>query len=365
MIDIAIVGAGPSGIFCALKILEEFKNHNFSDFNLDIFDKSQALRTLLPTGNGRCNLTNQTADLRDFCSNYPRGEKFLYSIFSRFSNFDTIDYFNSIGLKTYVQDDLRVFPVSNSAVDVKNKLLNKLNSYKNFKLVFKEIKSKKDLEKYDYIVVSAGSKKVQGLLDSLNQSYIPFKKALCGLKVENNIYPKGVSVQSLDGDFVFSQYGITGPLAFKISSLMADKPFPYEIKINLFNYHNLIDLINQNPKKAFGNLVSKFIPKSLAKAIVKNYDTNACEISKKEIIETSRLILNIIDVDNNGEIVNYGGVELDLLDKNCKSKIHKNLWFCGEILNIDGFCGGFNLQNCWSTGYIVGSDVAKTVLGEI
>ena len=104
------------------------------------------------------------------------------------------------------------------------------------------------------------------------------------------------------------------------------------------------------------------LPKSFVKTIVTNFDKKASEISKKRIEELSILKLTVVGTENKGEIVNSGGVDLRELTNNCKSKIESNLWFCGEILDIDGYCGGFNLQNCWSTGYVVASDLVKAIL---
>lgn len=359
---IAIVGAGPAGIYCALHIAFGFNKLNFFNYSIDIFDKSQALRTILPTGGMRCNLSNAIYDIKEFASNYPRGEKFLYSIFSKHFVYDTLDFFSSIGLETYTQDDNRIFPKSNSSKDVKDKLLNALSKFKNIKLVHKEINSKDDLKKYDKIIISCGSKRTEKLIESFNQPIVPFKRALCALKVQDFKYPKGVSVKSLDGDFIFSEDGISGPLAFKISSLNVDKNFPYDVKIKLFEVNELFDLISKNSKKSIGNIVSMLIPKSLASVIVDDFDKKAAEVSKEKIEKYSYLNLTIIDNANQGEIVLAGGVALSSIDKNCKSKITDNLWFCGEVLDIDGFCGGFNLQNCWSSAFVVAKDVIKSII---
>ena len=361
---IAIVGAGPSGIYCALQILFGLKEKNYNNFSIDIFDKNQALRTILATGAGRCNITNSTNDVKEFCKNYPRGEKFLYSIFSRHFNLDSLEFFKQIGIKTYTQEDGRIFPKSNSAKEVKDKMLEALFSFKNAKLINKKINSKDSLKNYDYIIISTGSRDAVELLQSFNQPFKPFKKALCALIVENYNFPKGVSIKSLDGDFIFTDTGISGPLAFKISSLKAYEKMPYNISINLFKPEELEALIKENTKKSIGNLISYFIPKSVAKAIVKDFDRKAAEISKQKIIEYSKLNLTIINTTNQGEIVNAGGVELNSIDKNCKSKVYPNLWFCGEVLDIDGFCGGFNLQNCWSSAYVAAQDVINSVIQE-
>jgi len=361
-VKIAIVGAGPAGIYCALNILFEFKKIAFTNYKIDIFDKSQALRTILPTGGGRCNITNSISDIKEFASNYPRGEKFLYSLLSKHHNCDTIDFFNSIGIKTYVQSDRRVFPVSNSAKDVKDKMLSALKKFSCVELINKNIENSSELSEYEKIVLACGSRTTENLIKSFNQPYIPFRRALCGLIVDDFKYPQGVSVKSLDGDFVFTSDGISGPLAFRETSINVDKKYPYNVSIKLFDENKLIELINLNSKKSIGNLVSEFIPKSLARIVVDDFDKKSAEVSKKKISEYSILNLQILSKSKQGEIVNAGGIDLKSIDKNCKSKINKNLWFCGEILDIDGFCGGFNLQNCWSSAYVVAKDVVSSIM---
>ena len=134
------------------------------------------------------------------------------------------------------------------------------------------------------------------------------------------------------------------------------------VEIPLFEVNNLIDLISKNTKKSIGNIISMLIPKSLACVIVDDFDKKAAEIPRKKLEQYSCLSLKIIDRANQGEIVHAGGVDLNSIDKNCKSKITDNLWFCGEILDIDGFCGGFNLQNCWSSAYVVANDVIRSII---
>ncbi|MBQ4647192.1 MAG: aminoacetone oxidase family FAD-binding enzyme [Candidatus Gastranaerophilales bacterium] len=362
--NIAIVGAGPAGVYCALNLALKFKEANFDKYKISIFDKSQALRTILPTGGGRCNITNAIFDIKEFASNYPRGEKFLYSLFSSHFNYDSIEFFNKIGIKTYIQSDGRIFPKSNSAKDVKDKMLSALKKYKNIKLINKEIFNKNELENFDRIVLCAGSRNTTKLIQSFKQPMEEFKRALCALKVENFNFPKGISIKALDGDFVTTSDGISGPLAFKISSLNVDLPFPYKIEINLFNAEELEKLIQLNTKKTIGILISKLIPKSFAQVHVSEFNKKASEISKERLKQLSKLELNILGNSSLGEIVHKGGVCLDSVDKNCKSKICDNLWFCGEILNIDGFCGGFNLQNCWSSAYVVANDVVRSIINK-
>ncbi len=360
--NIAIIGGGPSGIYCACQLLLEFQIHNFTNFSITIFEKSIALKTLLPTGNYRCNITNSIDDIKEFASNYPRGEKFLYSIFSRYFNLETLDFFSSVGIETYNQEDGRVFPLSNSSSEVRKKLLMHLSKFKNCRIVNKKINSNAELHSFDRIILSAGSRGVDELIQSFGHCIIPYKAALCALIVDNPIFPQGVSVKSLDGDFVFTDNGISGPLAYRISSIKAFDTFPYEIEIRLFELDKLLDEIKNNSKKSIGNIVSKFIPKSLAKVLLSNYDKKASEVSKNELLNYTKLKLKIIGAKPEGEIVRAGGVNLADVDKNIKSRIYPNLWFCGEILNIDGFCGGFNLQNCWSSAAVVAKDIVSSII---
>ncbi|MBQ3819313.1 NAD(P)/FAD-dependent oxidoreductase, partial [bacterium] len=117
---VLIVGAGPAGCMSAYFLQ--------NDFEVEVFDKKSPLLTLLPTGGGRCNLAHNEFDFKELAKNYPRGEKFLYSVFSRFSTSDTIDFFKQMGVETYIQSDGRIFPKSNSATDLRNTFLNKLEN---------------------------------------------------------------------------------------------------------------------------------------------------------------------------------------------------------------------------------------------
>ena len=222
MYDVVIIGGGASGLYCAINI----------DINktVAIIDTADRLgKKILVTGNGRCNITNSISDIKDFVENYPRGNKFLYSLFSKHFSDDTLEFFNSIGVKTYTQEDGRIFPVSNSAKNVRDKMIEQLKKYKKISFENKKISSIDELKGFDKIVLSCGSRGVEGLLESAKQPFIPFKKALCGLIVENFNYPQGVSVKSLDGDFIFTKDGISGPLAYKISSLNAFLDLPYKL----------------------------------------------------------------------------------------------------------------------------------------
>lgn len=355
---VAIIGAGPAGCACAYFLQ--------NDFEVTIFDYAKPLRTLLPTGGGRCNLAHAEYDFKELVKNYPRGEKFLYSIFSKFSTAETIDFFEKIGVKTYTQDDFRIFPTTNSSTDVRNKFLKSLNRVK-----FKNEKvTKLDFTKYDYIVVATGGHSSYSLIEQ--HTIIPPKPALVGLRA-NELFPQGVAVKGVysegyTDDILFTHEGVSGPLIYKISSKYARKEFPYQIALNFYPQLDLQKLLNDNPHKSIKNLLSELLPKSFAIDILEklNIDTEKkChQINGKtrdEIInKITKYELTITGTSKGGEVVTCGGVSLDEINpKTMESKLIPNLFFCGEVLDIDGLCGGFNLQNCWSTGYIASQGIIK------
>ena len=368
---VAIIGSGPAGCMTACNLDKSFE--------ITLFDKSKPLKTLLPTGGGRCNLAHAEFNFKELAKNYPRGEKFLYSVFSRFSTQETLDFFEKIGIKTYTQENGRIFPISNSAQDVRNAILSKLHHCK-FKE--EEILSIKKLEKgfevksaqtsyyFDIVVVAIGGKSSYKILSNLGHSIVEPKPALVGLITEPHYKNlQGISLQNvliksgktqIEGDILFTDNGITGPAIFELSSINARKDLPYEITIDFINknidWQNLFD---KNPHKELKNIISEILPKTFVNEIFKNVNLTqkGHEIKSNTKVLVNSTIQNfrfkIINTRKNGETVTSGGISLKEIDsKTLQSKITDCLYICGEVLDIDGFCGGYNLQNCWSTGYI-------------
>ncbi len=366
-IKIAIVGTGPSGVYCGLQLIEEFQKTGLNAYSITFFDPLPTLATILPTGNGRCNLTYAESDFKVFASNYPRGEKFLYSIFSRYLTTETLEYFEKIGIKTFTQPDNRIFPVSQSAKTVRTQMISALKNGISVKFNQKIVKNPEELDEYDIVVLATGSKDRHSLAAHFGHTVIPFVPSLCGLKIKNKgaNFPTGVSIHTENGGIIFTHVGISGPEIFKISSINAKKAYPYDIKIPIMNPDTVLEALHAAPKKSFGNIISEFIPKSLAKYLFEqygiNFDKQAAHAKKEEIEKLKNLEFTITSPDGKGEIVHAGGVSLNEIDKNCHSKINEKLWIIGEALDIDGFCGGFNLQNCWSTAAIAAQDIVQKI----
>lgn len=358
---IAIIGGGPAGCICAYYLQ--------NIFDVFLFEKKSILHTLLPTGGGRCNLANAQYDYRELASNYPRGEKFLYSAFSKFSTFDTIEFFKNIGIETYVQDDGRIFPTSNSSKDVRDKFLKSLNK---IKIIHEEVLrinngfsvvTDKNAYNTDFVIIATGGHSSYELIKLIGHKIIPPKPSLTGLcTLENFSSISGVSVNNI----LFTHKGLSGPEIYKISSLKARDKFPYKLNFKLIDNLNLQENLNQNPHKSIKNLLGESIPKSLAEFVLNsieiNPDTKCHNINgsmrDKIIRKLEHFEVTVTGTFSEGEIVTSGGVDLkEINPKTMESKICSNIYFCGEVMDIDGFCGGFNLQNCWSTGFVTSQSI--------
>lgn len=380
--SVAIIGAGPAGCVCA-KFL---KNNGFCPI---IFDKGKYLRTILPTGGGRCNLAHAEFDFKNLTKNYPRGEKFLYSVFSKFGTEDAIQFFKQLGIETYTQEDNRIFPKSNSSRDVQEKLLKAL---KGCKFVSEKVLSIEKLDNcykiitnkssyaFDVVIVSTGGHGNWDIFNKMNLNIIPPTQALVGLVTKENFSAiSGVSIKNVktygkefknsdNGDIIFTHKGISGPLIYKISSIFARKEMPYKLVFQLVKDLDLQAELNKNPHKEIKNLLGQFVPKSFAEFVLEKLDiekNTPChkitgKLRDKIYKKLTTFEVTIISKVPDGEVVTCGGIDLkEINSKTMESKKYPNLYFCGEVLDIDGFCGGFNLQNCWSTAFVVAQSVCN------
>lgn len=380
--SVAIIGAGPAGCVCAKFI----KNNGFCPI---IFDKGKYLRTILPTGGGRCNLAHAEFDFKNLTKNYPRGEKFLYSVFSKFGTEDAIQFFKQLGIETYTQDDNRIFPKSNSSRDVQEKLLKAL---KGCKFVSEKVLSIEKLDNcykiitnkssyaFDVVIVSTGGHGNWDIFNKMDLNIIPPTQALVGLVTKENFSAiSGVSIKNVktygkefknsdNGDIIFTHKGISGPLIYKISSIFARKEMPYKLVFQLVKDLDLQAELNKNPHKEIKNLLGQFVPKSFAEFVLENLDIEKdtpChkitgKLRDKIYKKLTTFEVTIISKVPDGEVVTCGGIDLkEINSKTMESKKYPNLYFCGEVLDIDGFCGGFNLQNCWSTAFVVAQSVCN------
>lgn len=398
--NIAIIGAGASGCICAYLLQKE-------GFDVTLFDKGTPLRTLLPTGGGRCNLAHAEYDFKDLAKNYPRGEKFLYSVFSKFSTYDTLALFDELGVETYTQENERIFPTSNSAKDVREKILNSLKDVQiqreevveveridgEFKVISKkdpsppttalcrqsvlqqEARGTRTCEYlFSHIIVAIGGHSKFDFLKNFDIKIIPPRPSLVGLNTkEKSKEVSGIVVRNVNGngltdDLLFTHFGISGPLAYKISSIKARDNFPYKLNFDLHPQEiNLQELLNTNPHKDVKNILSKFLPHGLIKYLIGDIaDIKAHKIDGKTrdfiLNKLHNLELTVIGTNKGEETVTAGGIDLaEINPKTMELKKYSKVYCIGEALDIDGFCGGYNLQNAWSTAFVAKEGIIGSI----
>lgn len=361
---VVIIGGGPAGCMCAYFLQ--------NDFDVTVIEKNTPLKTILPTGGGRCNLAHAEFDFKELAKNYPRGEKFLYSVFSKFSTADTIDFFEKIGVETYTQENMRIFPKSNSAKDVREHFLQALKKVRFIKENALRINRQDEIfsvvtnmgaYKADFVVISSGGHASYDLIKMLGHKIIEPKPALVGLLTKENFASiSGVCIN----DILFTHKGISGPKIYEISSLRARENFPYKLNFDFIGEVDLQTELNSNPHKSIKNLLSEHVPKSFAEFVLTelkiNPDTKSHMIDGKTrdkiLTKLQNFEICVIGTFPDGEVVTAGGVDLkEINQKDMQSKLVPRIYFCGEVMDIDGFCGGFNLQNCWSTGYLAAQGI--------
>ena len=405
-----VIGAGASGLTAAYFAA---KNKNVSVTLIEKNDRPA--RKLMIPGKGRCNVTNN-CDLRTLLDNVTKNEKFLYSAFSSFSSSDTMELFKTLGVPLKTERGNRVFPVSDKSLDIVDALVNavKKEKCKILKGTVKEIKAENGIvyeavlsngEKInaDYIVLATGGvsypltgstgdgyKMAQKLgikVTELLPSLVPFecREGFCfhlsGLTLKNiklsvfeNESKKPVFEEL--GELLFTHFGISGPLVLSASAKMRKKGASYKAVIDLkpaltpemLDARILRDFSSE-PNLNFSNSLSKLVPKSLIPVIIKlshiDGKTKLNQISKKERQDLCLILKNLtLHVEGlrpiEEAIITSGGIDVKEINPGTmQSKKFENLYFCGEIIDLDALTGGFNLQIAFSTGYLAGKSISE------
>lgn len=401
---IVVIGGGASGFFSAINAAI-----NYPNAKVIILEKSsKVLSKVRISGGGRCNVTHHCFENSDLVKNYPRGEKELRQVFAQFSVTDTIDWFAKRGVKLKVEQDGRMFPESNSSETIIDCFLSEAQKYNidvnlNEEVLSLEINAegKKILKTTqhhylaDTVICCIGGhpqlknymflKQCGHVIDepipslftlNLPQSNI---KELMGLSVKQGTVKVIGTKHQYTGPVLITHWGLSGPAVLKLSAFAAMDFFQKQYQADIaVNWTGLLkeeevkeDLINHLQSKALVvNTPLYDIPKRLWEYLILKSDITLnkpwIELGKKQLNKLSQILVN--DIYNmNGkttfkeEFVTAGGINLkDVNFKTMESKKIKGLFFCGEVLNIDGITGGFNFQNAWSTAWIA----AKNALQE-
>lgn len=404
---VAIVGGGAAGLMAACAAAE---NGN----EVILFERnSRPARKVMITGKGRCNVTNN-CDTEAFMRNTPHGSRFMYSAINAFSADDTISFFESRGVRLKTERGNRVFPVSDKAVDIVDALVDSVKKLDvkiisarvtdiicdDGKAVGVSCENGKDFSADRVIIATGGmsypvtgstgdgykmAERVGHTVTELRPSIVPimtkegFCSRLCGLSLKNvtlTLYEAGKKkpIFSELGEMMFTDFGITGPLVLSASAYVNKAPELYSIKVDLkpaldaetLDKRILRDFASE-PNKDFINSLDALLPKRLISVVV-----NLSGIEPRKKVngitreERSRLVtvikglsLSVLRLRPIEEaVVTSGGISLkEINPATMESKLISGLYFAGEIIDVDCFTGGFNLQTAFSTGYLAGISV--------
>lgn len=402
---IIVIGGGAAGFFSAIHAASTNK-----DAEVVILEKtSKLLQKVKVSGGGRCNLAHSCFDLKQLSLAYPRGEKHLKSAFSKFMTTDTINWFESRKVKLKTESDGRMFPTSDNSETVINCLMSEAKKLKIKIELNKEVKRIEPLdggfkihladgeiiECQKTIITAGGGQKLENYswIKSLGHEIIEPVPSLFTFNIPDSdvINLSGISVESarikipelkteLSGPVLITHWGLSGPVVLKLSSiaarLMTEINYDFTIQIGWINNKKedacrteLMNIKAANPNKTVKNLFPFKLPVRLLDYLFLkskiDQKKNWAEISKEQITTlTQNLLFDAYQVKGKTtfkeEFVTCGGVGLNDVDfKNMQSRKVKGLHFAGEVLDIDGFTGGFNFQAAWTTGFIAGTSAAK------
>lgn len=408
MKKVVIIGGGAAGLMAAIRAAE-------GNREVVVVEKNdRPARKLMITGKGRCNVTNN-CDLDSLIANTPKNGRFLYSVFSKFSTKDTMEFFENAGVPLKTERGNRVFPQSDKAVDIVDALV-KTATKKSVKFITDEAKriiiegnrvkgvelSKGQTLWADSVLVATGgvSYPVTGstgdgyrlaresghTVTEIKPSLVPlcchegFCSKLSGLSLKNvtlSVFEKGKKKPIFKemGEMLFTHFGISGPLVLSASAYiryMGKKEYYCSIDLKPALTPEQLDTrilrdFSEFQNKDFSNALDKLLPKSLIPVVVNlssiGKDTKVNQISREQRLGLVELIknftLNITGFRPVEEaIITSGGVSVkEINPATMESKIIEGLFFAGEVIDVDAFTGGFNLQIAFSTGFTAGENM--------
>ena len=402
MKKVIIIGGGAAGFFTAINAKEMNP-----ELDITILEKGkEVLQKVKISGGGRCNVTHACFEPKELVQFYPRGEKELLGPFHQFMTGDTFEWFENNGIPLKIEKDNRVFPESNSSQTIVDCFLNKtkrlgISVLKNHGVTTIQkqdnswlVITKEQQFVCDAVVMAAGSsKKVWELSKALRHSIISPVPSLFTFNIKDNrikdllgISVSNATVQLVDtnleasGPLLITHWGMSGPAILKLSAfgarVLAEKNYEYQVQVNWLSRptHKIVNvLLNLKKKHSKKQVIvrSPFeeIPKRLWERFVLattiKTSFNWADVSHDQIDAlANQLTKSVFTAKGKStfkeEFVTAGGVDLREINfKNFESKLQKNLFFVGEVLNIDAVTGGFNFQNAWTGGWLCAKALAS------
>ncbi|WP_281227706.1 NAD(P)/FAD-dependent oxidoreductase [Flavobacterium aquiphilum] len=397
--DILVVGGGASGFFTAINIVE--KNPKIK---VAILERgAEVLAKVRVSGGGRCNVTHACFEPNELVKFYPRGEKELRGPFHQFCSGDTIEWFERHGVELKIEEDGRMFPVSNSSqtiidcfVKATQKLGIKVFTGQSVQSIFKKDNFwKVETQNENYIaeklVLATGSnpkiwemlQKQGHIIVSPVPSLFTFNikdsriKELPGVSAQVTVKVKDTKLTST-GPLLITHWGMSGPAILKLSAwgarILHDKNYQFTIYVNWLNELDAEDaekILKTTKQEHAKKSVSKKSAVDLTNRLWESLvlasgipaDTKWADLSKNQLQNLVNQLTNgTFQVNGKStfkeEFVTAGGIDLKEINfKTMESKFHENLYFAGEIMNIDAITGGFNFQNAWTSGFIVANAI--------
>ena len=397
MKQIIIIGGGAAGFFCASNLDEKKYKITILEQNADVLQKVKV------SGGGRCNVTHACFDPRELVQFYPRGNKELLSVFTKFQPGDTMDWFEQRKVALKIENDNRIFPETNSSQTIINTFLHEIEKKRvdvKTKCSVKEIEKLE--EKYliktslgdfeaDYVIYTTGSSpKSLKMIQNLGHKIVDLVPSLFTFNIKDDLLKDlaGTSFEMAEtsipklktdesGPLLITHWGLSGPAILKISAWeainLAKVKYNFEVEVNFISKspdeaEEMVQNFKQsNPKKTVGqakifDITNRFWQRILDVSKV-DLNKQVAQISAKEM---QSIIENLCKKKFNvtgkstfkDEFVTAGGVDLKEINfKNMSSKILSNFYVAGEVLNIDAVTGGFNFQACWSEAWLIAQDL--------
>lgn len=402
---VGIIGAGASGVFAALILKQNYIDTTVIERN------ANALKKIYATGNGRCNFTNRNVSYKNYHGENP---KFTISAIKKFDNYDVIEFFNDMGIPEVELENGKIFPKSLQASSIVKQMMC-LANHLEVEFIFDsfvddvrknrdvfEVKSNDSIYKFDYLVVACGSKayKKSGsdgngyiLMEKLGHNIVKTHPGIVQLRLNGDSFKKmsgtkfkanaklvvdDREVFEFYHDVLFTDYGISGPTILQLSGeaiRAKNKGLDVKIRIDTVDldenklYEHLIYIISLNYYKKINELLVGLINDNLIEEVLNqaniNCDINVCELSKEEVYKLAHTLKNLefsvsgYKDEDSGQIT-CGGVDTDEINPSTmESKKIRNLYIIGEIMDVDGDCGGYNLQWAFSSAYSCAMSIIK------
>jgi len=399
--DIIIVGGGAAGFFTAINIVE-----NNPKIKVALLERGKSvLEKVRISGGGRCNVTHACFIPNELVKFYPRGEKELRGPFHQFCSGDTIEWFEKHGVELKIEEDGRMFPVSDSSQTIIDCFLLASQKLGIEVLTGQSVQSIFNTDEYwkvttnhevfvcQKLIMATGSNpKIWEMLSTLGHNIIspvpslftfnikdPRIKDLMGVSTFANVKVKGTRLEA-KGPLLITHWGMSGPGILRLSAWgareLSEKKYQFILQVNWlndFSFEEALDTLKGLKHEHAKKTVSKKSPfdfpnrlwESLASASGIGDEVKWADLSKKQLTDLANQLTNG-EFQVNGkstfkeEFVTAGGIDLKEINfKTMESKLYKNLFFAGEIVNIDAITGGFNFQNAWTSGFIVAQYITE------